>query len=31
MLTNPAFDTISKIPEHWVCAVKIDSFDRVSD
>ncbi len=31
MLTNPALDPISKIPEYKVCAVKIEPFDRVSD
>jgi formate dehydrogenase alpha subunit len=31
MLTNPALDPISKIPEYKVCAVKIAPFDRVSD
>ncbi len=31
ILTNPALDPISKIPEYKVCAVKIEPFDRVSD
>jgi len=31
MLTNPALDPISKIPEYKVCAVNIEPFDRVSD
>jgi len=31
VLTNPALDPISKIPEYKVCAVKISPFDRVSD
>ena len=31
MLTNPALDPISKIPEYKVCAVKVEPFDRVSD
>jgi formate dehydrogenase major subunit len=31
VLTNPALDPISKIPEYKVCAVKIEPFDRVSD
>jgi formate dehydrogenase alpha subunit len=31
ILTNPALDPISKIPEYKVCAVKISPFDRVSD
>jgi formate dehydrogenase alpha subunit len=31
MLTNPALDPISKIPEYKVCAVRIEPFDRVSD
>lgn len=31
VLTNPALDPISKIPEYKVCAVKIAPFDRVSD
>ncbi len=31
VLTNPALDPISKIPEYKVCAVNISPFDRVSD
>ncbi|MGA7827286.1 MAG: formate dehydrogenase subunit alpha [Geobacteraceae bacterium] len=31
MLTNPALDPVSKIPEYKVCAVRIEPFDRVSD
>ena len=31
ILTNPALDPISKIPEYKVCAVNIAPFDRVSD
>jgi formate dehydrogenase alpha subunit len=31
MLTNPALDPISKIPEYKVCAVNIEPSDRVSD
>jgi len=31
MLTNPALDPVSKIPEYKVCAVAITPFDRVSD
>jgi len=31
ILTNPALDPISKIPEYKVCAVSITPFDRVSD
>jgi len=31
VLTNPALDPISKIPEYKVCAVNISPSDRVSD
>jgi len=31
ILTNPALDPISKIPEYKVCAVNVAPFDRVSD
>lgn len=31
MLTNPALDPVSKIPEYKVCAVNLEPFDRVSD
>jgi formate dehydrogenase major subunit len=31
VLTNPALDPISKIPEYKVCAVNIEAFDEVSD
>ncbi|TLN00426.1 formate dehydrogenase subunit alpha, partial [bacterium] len=31
MVTNPALDPVSKIPEYKVCAVNVEPFDRVSD